>query len=306
MNGAHSMYASLLGMLVLGLTNSYAQSSQPKTVVKISVVSFAAPNSIELLKDGDLRGTKLTPLKEEPATYETELANPFLGAPSSLLSIPYVVAATWGVNTEEIYLEARRGAVKEISADIVSLVADGKREELDQIERLGKTTYRDQMRRYFWARAHHNHWRFNARNLTHQNAIRSAKEWFDASYWLATRRQTYFRMDPKVVTFFEEYERMAAQSSSVRKTYNSVVRPGYIEKMLREVDTAQFQLAAVVEDASGKRDFVKARALNAALLENLEARPKAEQAAIRSTQGITVDVLMKNEEFFANRIRARE
>lgn len=281
--------------------STLAQENVQRTVVKIGVEAQAQPSALEMFRDGTLQPVPLSMVKAAPLTYGVELANPFLTANQNTLTFPYVVTASWGAKSEEIFLELRRAETKEISADILDIPSSGTGKEIKDIEGLSKVTYRAQIRRYFWARAHHKFWRQTQQNVTHQSAIRSIKEWFDASYWLASREQTYFRMDPHVLEYLEEYRKLAVANPGFGKKLEMTIKPGYIDGMLKEVKTTRFQQAAAISGLVERGDLDAAIDLNNALLVDLEKLPTAEQKELRVTRGVTLDQFKKNAAFLNNR-----
>jgi hypothetical protein len=296
----------LIAVALVAAIPLQAAAQERKTLIRVTVDASDVPVTLEIVKDGALRPSKLEPIQGQPRTFGIDLGDPFATAGSNVLTIPYIVAARWGaLGSEELFLEIRRSVTQAVDADILNVRSAGTRQEIEQIERLSKSNYSDQLRRFFWARAHHRNMRSVQKLPNHKNALRSAKEWFDASYWLSSREQSYFRMDPEVVRIMSDYAEQAQRDADFRKTMISVVKPGYIEGMLKEVSTTRYQLVAAVADAAKRGDIKTAQDLNTALLGDIQKLADAEREQVRVSRGVTIEILRKNDTFLDSRAKAR-
>jgi hypothetical protein len=112
-------------------------------------------------------------------------------------------------------------------------------------------------------------------------------------------------MDPEVVRIMSDYAEQAQRDADFRKTMISVVKPGYIEGMLKEVSTTRYQLVAAVADAAKRGDIKTAQDLNTALLGDIQKLADAEREQVRVSRGVTIEILRKNDTFLDSRAKAR-
>lgn len=290
---------SLLGVFVaIGI---HAQESA-QIAIQVTVLGKASPNGVEVIKEGDLNSIDMKLLKD--AIYSVEVPDPFGTKEKVPLSVPYVVTANWPNQSEKLYLELRAGSLKAIDAQVWSVESAGSAADLKAIQALNRENKRDQLHRYFLARSLHQYWRTQEKNIKHQHAVQSLREWFEASQWLSTRTGSYFGMDPEARKYVREYEELAEQDASFRKTLKLYFQGPTLTRMRNELATGQYRLVGTVANAVKQGDLTLANSVNTTLLSDLEQSTPAEQAVVRKTWGVTVESLRANATFIESRAEA--
>jgi hypothetical protein len=132
----------LIAVALVAAIPLQAAAQERKTLIRVTVDASDVPVTLEIVKDGALRPSKLEPIQGQPRTFGIDLGDPFATAGSNVLTIPYIVAARWGaLGSEELFLEIRRSVTQAVDADILNVRSAGTRQEIEQIERLSKSNY---------------------------------------------------------------------------------------------------------------------------------------------------------------------
>jgi hypothetical protein len=155
---------------------------------------------------------------------------------------------------------------------------------------------------YFRGRAAFQHW--HGTDPGHENTIRAARLWFDASYQLARLEDRPYRMDRAAVRAVRDLESQVGVGSVRGELLRQQFQPGYASTIVAEADALLFRYVSEVARLAEARRYAEALALNTCLLEEFKRLPSEERSLVTRTQRFSEDVLSGNDSFLRQKAEA--
>jgi hypothetical protein len=280
-----------------------AQPTQQNVELQVDVRSSSMPAEMVLQQEGAL---DVLPLKRsgDGTVYSISLPRPTEKelTDSTRLFQSYVLVAGWQDGREQVYLAIRSTISETFRLRVYHESLSPERKTLEVIESLGVDDVHSLLEKYFKARAYHRKWRFELGQPRHQVAVRSARMWFDASYKLATVRDSYFRMDEEVLRYMREYQQAAGTSAEFGKVLRTYAPGGYVQAMEEQAFAANYRFVGKIPQLVAARRYEEAVQSNAKAIAVLSNETPEMQRIVAKHQGVNLQLLKSNAAFLATKV----
>lgn len=283
--------------LLVGLLPVAHELMAAPVVLTVRVVG-PAPDAVEL--QDEQMSTSTTLATAAPAgAYEGQFPEHRPRPTDATLVAPYRLVASWGNVADDYFLGLRPSFRGPLAITVFHDPSLGFTfADLEQIDALG-TDLNATLKKYTKARAFHRQWRYTKALPLHSVAVRSAKIWFDAAYDLAVRQNTQFRMDEEVAKIMRDYEQLAINDASFRRTLRSIVISGYVARVEGQIQALDWAAVAEVPRLIRDGRIDEADALNDQALASLKAQEAPVQLVVLRNQGISVATLEANSQYIS-------